>query len=73
VTADPQEIPSGVNQTALSVHVNNPFPDNGLVVVTELTTSKGVIDDPFALETTYVCLKTLCDNLVCPDTIPTPP
>ena len=37
VTADPVEIPSGVNETNLLVEVFNPNPGNGLDVVTELT------------------------------------
>ena len=55
VTANPQEIPDGFNQTALSVDVRNPFPQNGLAVVTEITTINGTVADPSARETTYAC------------------
>jgi hypothetical protein len=55
VTANPQEIPDGVNQTALSVQVSNPFPQNGLAVVTEITRINGTVADPSARETTYAC------------------
>jgi hypothetical protein len=55
VTADPLEIPDGRNETDLLVEVSNPFPQNGLVVVTELTTISGVIANPFARETSYAC------------------
>ena len=35
--------------------MNNPFPDNGLAVVTELSALTGAIGDPSARETTYTC------------------
>ena len=55
VTSDPREIPDGTNQTNLFIEVNNPFPDNGLAVVTELSALTGAIGDPSARETTYTC------------------
>jgi len=55
VTVDPSEIPEGTNLTSVSVDVENPFPSNGLSVVTELSTPAGAIEDPFARETTYAC------------------
>jgi hypothetical protein len=55
VTIDPREIPEGTNQTSLFVEVDDPFPDNGLAVVTEVSALAGAITDPFARETTYVC------------------
>jgi len=55
VTANPQEIPDGVNQTTLSVDVRDPFPQYGLAVVTEITTINGAVADPSARETTYAC------------------
>lgn len=55
VTADPAEIPEGTSETNLSVQVSNPFPDNGLEVVTELSAKSGAVADPFARETTYAC------------------
>ena len=55
VTADPAEIPQGQNRTDLFVEVTNPFPDNGLVVVTELSTDGGAIADPFSRATTFAC------------------
>jgi len=55
VTAAPQEIPPGQNQTDLFVSVNDPSPDNSLTVVTKLEAVSGAIEDPFALETTYGC------------------
>jgi hypothetical protein len=55
VTADPQEIPEGVNETDLVVEVTNPDPDNELEVITELTSISGTITDPFAGKTTFAC------------------
>ncbi|MBW2587323.1 MAG: hypothetical protein JRD92_10320 [Deltaproteobacteria bacterium] len=55
VTADPVQIPNGVNHTDLLVEVSDPFPLTGREVLTELTTINGVIDDPFARATTYSC------------------
>jgi hypothetical protein len=55
ITADPQEIPDGANETTLLVKVNNPAPENELAVTTEIEADTGLIDDPFALETAYVC------------------
>jgi len=55
ITADPQEIPSGVSQTDVFVEVSNPSPENGLDVITELTAESGSFGDPFAQDTTYVC------------------
>ncbi len=55
VTTDPAEIPSGLSQTNLSVEVRNPSPENGLEVITEVTTIFGTITDPFAQKTTFKC------------------
>jgi hypothetical protein len=55
VVAEPQEIPPGTSQTNLTVEVSNPFPDNGLEVVTQLSSVSGSIDDPFARSTTFAC------------------
>jgi hypothetical protein len=55
VIADPEEIPAGSNETSLVVDVNNPSPDNGFDVVTELSSLTGTIDDPYARMTTYAC------------------
>ena len=55
VTANPQEIPDGVNQTDLFVEVSDPFPQHGLAVVTEITTIDGTVADSSARETTFVC------------------
>ena len=55
ITPDPREIPDGTNQTSLFVDVVNPFPNNGLSLVTELSATTGAIEDPFAHETTYLC------------------
>jgi hypothetical protein len=55
VTADPQEIPEGISQTDLFVEVVNPFPDNGLEVVTRMSSVSGSIADPFARATTFAC------------------
>jgi hypothetical protein len=55
VTVDPQEIPEGANQTDVLVDVNNPSPDNGLVVITELAALTGTFANPFARETTFAC------------------
>jgi hypothetical protein len=52
LTADPQEIPSGVSQTNLFVEVNG---FAGFETITELTAVSGNIADPFARETTYAC------------------
>ena len=50
-----EEIPPGLSHTDVSVEVLNPYPDNGLEVLTELTAVSGVFGDPFARETTYTC------------------
>ncbi|MBT8450607.1 MAG: hypothetical protein KJO40_01445 [Deltaproteobacteria bacterium] len=55
VFADPEEIPAGTSQTSLSVEVTNPFPDNGLEVVTLLSSVSGSIADPSARMTTFAC------------------
>lgn len=55
VFADPREIPAGTNQTSVSVEVTNPFPDNGLEVVTLLSSVSGSISDPSARMTTFAC------------------
>lgn len=55
LTANPVTIPNGVNHTDLVVEVSEPFPQDGVTVVTELTSINGVIADPFARETTYTC------------------
>jgi hypothetical protein len=55
VTTDPAEIPSGLSQTNVSVEVRNPSPENGLEVITEVTTIFGTITDPFAQKTTFKC------------------
>lgn len=52
VIADPQEIPSGLSQTELSIEVGG-FTD--FETVTELTALSGAIADPFARQTTYAC------------------
>ncbi|MGB9341425.1 MAG: hypothetical protein WCB63_19450, partial [Polyangiales bacterium] len=57
VTFASPEIPAGISQTELFVDVSNPFPDNGLDVVTELTSISGSIADPFARETTFSCAQ----------------
>ena len=57
VTFGSPEIPPGISQTELFVDVSNPFPDNGLDVVTELTSVSGSIADPFARETTFSCAQ----------------
>ncbi len=55
VLADPEEIPAGTSQTSLSVEVTNPFPDNGLEVVTLLSSVSGSISDPSSGMTTFAC------------------
>jgi hypothetical protein len=55
VDADPAEIPDGTSETNLTVHVSNPFPDNGFNVFTELSAEIGAVADPTAQETTYAC------------------
>jgi hypothetical protein len=55
VTADPQEIPDGTNETDLIVTVSVPGTHPELDVITKLTSVTGTIADPFALETTFVC------------------
>jgi hypothetical protein len=50
--AEPQEIPSGQNQTALSVEISA---FTGFETVTELTAENGSIADRFARQTTYTC------------------
>jgi hypothetical protein len=55
ITADPQEIPEGVNYTDVFVEVADPRPELGLEVITELTAISGTFAKPFARETTYAC------------------
>jgi len=55
ISADPQDIPTGINQTDVLVEVRNPSPDNGLDVVTGLTAESGAFGNPLARATTYVC------------------
>jgi hypothetical protein len=70
VTADPQQISEGTSETALFVEVVNPFPDNGLEVVTRLSTVSGSIADPFARATTFACAVDVSGAVeVCVNTI----
>ena len=55
VTLDPAEIPEGDNDTAVTVVVSNPNPDNGREVLTELYADSGTFEDANALETVYSC------------------
>lgn len=50
------DIPEGQSGTTVAVEIDNPFPDNGLQVVTELSAESGTFDDRFARETTYACV-----------------
>ncbi len=69
VTVDPAEIPDGTNETHLLVDVSNPFPENDLDVVTELTTIGGSIDDAFARSTTFACAYDVSGPVeICVDT-----
>lgn len=55
IQVDPETIPDGESQTSVEVRVNNPTPDNGREVISELYADSGTFDDPFATETTYTC------------------
>jgi len=55
VTADPTEIPPGTSNTNVVVRVNNPSPENGVEVITEVTAASGAIAEPFARQTTFAC------------------
>ena len=49
------DIPAGQSQTVVALEIDNPLPDNGLQVITELSAESGAFDDRFARETTYTC------------------
>ncbi|MDH3201047.1 MAG: hypothetical protein OEM15_09160 [Myxococcales bacterium] len=52
---DPPEIPSGLSETSVIIEVDDPRPELGLEVITELSTISGGITDPFARMTTFAC------------------
>lgn len=69
VTPDPVDVPEGLSETSLFVEVTNPSPDNGLAVVTELSSVSGAIDDPFARATTFACARDVAGPVeVCVET-----
>ena len=55
LSADPEIIADGDNQSALSVDVTAPSPDLGIDIVTQIHSEGGSVDDPSARETTFTC------------------
>lgn len=55
VTSDVLEIPEGQSQVELVVEIDEPFPVEGVEIVTEIVAESGSVGDPFALQTTYTC------------------
>ncbi len=71
---DPQTIPSGENETLVTLSVSNPSPDNGRDVHTELYADSGTFLDPFAQETTYSCAYDISGEVeICVDVTYGPP
>jgi hypothetical protein len=74
VELDPVVIPTGDNDAAVLVTVDNPNPDNGREVLTELYADSGTFDDPLALLTTYHCAHDVAGEVeICVDAIYGPP
>ena len=71
---EPQTIPSGRNDTLVSVTVSNPMPENGREVRTELYADSGTFLDPFAAQTTYTCAYDISGEVeICVDVKYGPP
>jgi hypothetical protein len=74
VSVNPAEIPAGDNETAVTVSVNNPNPNNGREVLTELYADSGVFGDNKALQTTYTCAHDISGEVeICVDAAYGPP
>jgi hypothetical protein len=74
VEVDPEVIPVGDNDTTVTVSIENPNPDNGREVLTELYADSGTFDDPSALETTYTCAHDVTGEVeICADVAYGPP
>jgi hypothetical protein len=74
VEVDPVTIPTGDNATTVTITIENPNPDNGREVVSELYANTGTFDDPFALETTYTCAHDVTGEVeICTDVVYGPP
>ena len=74
VTLNPVDIPEGDNDTAVFVSVQNPNPDNGRPVLTELYADTGVFEDSKALETSYTCAHDVSGEVeICVDAAYGPP
>jgi hypothetical protein len=74
VEVDPEVIPIGDNDTTVTVTIENPNPDNGREVLTELYADSGTFDDPSALETTYTCAHDVTGEVeICADVAYGPP
>ncbi len=70
VEVDPAQIPTGDNETAVTVTVHDPNPDFGRDVFTELYAKSGTFDDPDELETTYTCAHDVVGEVeVCVDVV----
>lgn len=71
---DPEIIPAGDNQAAVTVFTTNPNPDNGREVVTELYADSGTFEDPYAAATIYACAYDVVGEVeVCVDASYGPP
>ena len=74
VEVDPVTIPTGQNDTEVTVTVDNPNPDNGREVLTELYAESGAFDDAEALLTTYTCAHDATGEVeICVDAVYGPP
>jgi len=74
VEVDPVVIPTGDNDTTVRVTIQNPNPDNGREVLTQLYADSGTFNDPLALLTTYTCAHDVSGEVeICVDTIYGPP
>jgi hypothetical protein len=71
---DPETIPNGDNDSLVTVSVDNPSPNNGREVLSELYADSGSFDDPNALETRYTCAHDVTGEVeICVDVAYGPP
>jgi len=74
VELDPEVIPAGDNDTAVTVRIDNPNPGNGREVLTELYANSGTFEDPYARQTTYGCAHDVSGEVeICVDATYGPP
>jgi hypothetical protein len=74
VEVNPVVIPTGDNDSLVTVTIDNPNPDNGREVLTELYAESGTFNNPVALRTTYNCAHDVSGEVeICVDVIYGPP